>query len=182
MNPTSRPADTVTQSDAPYPDTLYFDTMDSPVGPLRLVADDHGLRRICFEHDRHPQVCDSGGLHAPARLAEARHQLAEYFAGARRSFDLALHVVGTPFQQQVWQALCGIGYGETISYAELAARIGKPAARRAVGAANGRNPLPIVVPCHRVIGRDGSLVGFGGGLEVKRALLALEGAAAFALH
>ena len=106
----------------------------------------------------------------------------QFFDGARREFDLPLHPLGTPFQLQVWNALRGIAYGTTISYAELAARIGNPAARRAVGAANGRNPLPIVVPCHRVIGRDGSLVGFGGGLEVKRALLALEGNAAFVPH
>ncbi len=177
MNPTPLHADTAAPGAA-----LYFDTLDSPVGPLRLVADEHGLRRVCFEHDRHPQTCDTGGLHAPARLADARRQLEEYFAGTRRVFDLPLRPRGTPFQLRVWRALCDIGYGETISYAELATRIGNPAARRAVGAANGRNPLPIVVPCHRVIGRDGSLVGFGGGLAVKRRLLELESAVPFALH
>lgn len=177
MNPTSPH-----EHPTPHGDALYFDTLDSPVGKLRLVADDHGLRRVCFEHDRHPQRCDTGGTHAPARLADARRQLAAYFAGTRRAFDLSLHPLGTPFQLQVWSALRDIAYGATISYAELATRIGKPAARRAVGAANGRNPLPIIVPCHRVIGQDGSLVGFGGGIEVKRALLALEGNAAFALH
>ena len=161
---------------------LYFDIMDSPVGPLRMVAAADGLRRICFESDRHPQAIDTAGCRDATRLAPVRRQLDEYFAGTRREFELPLRPRGTPFQLRVWRALCGIGYGETISYAELAARIGNPAARRAVGAANGRNPLPIVIPCHRVIGRDGSLVGFGGGLEVKRALLALEGAAAFALH
>ncbi|EQD75777.1 Methylated-DNA-(protein)-cysteine S-methyltransferase [mine drainage metagenome] len=163
-------------------DTLCFDIMRTPVGPLRLIADDIGLRRICFEHDRHPRAEDGAGRHDAARLAAARTQLQQYFDGVRRDFDLPLHPLGTPFQLQVWNALRGIAHGTTISYAELAARIGNPAARRAVGAANGRNPLPIVVPCHRVIGRDGSLVGFGGGLEVKRTLLALEGNAAFALH
>ena len=163
--------------------TLYFDVMASPVGVLRLIADAAGLRRICFESDRHPQAIDAAGRRDAARLAPVRRQLDEYFVGTRRAFDLPLHAVGTPFQLRVWRALCGIGYGETISYAELAARIGNPAARRAVGAANSRNPLPIVVPCHRVIGRDGSLVGFGGGLEVKRRLLDLEsGALPFALH
>ena len=162
---------------------LYFDIMDSPVGPLRMVAAADGLRRICFESDRHPQAIDTAGCRDATRLAPVRRQLDEYFAGTRREFELPLRPRGTPFQLRVWRALCGIGYGETISYAELAARIGNPAARRAVGAANGRNPLPIVVPCHRVIGRDGSLVGFGGGLQVKRRLLDLEsGALPFALH
>lgn len=162
---------------------LYFDIMDSPVGPLRMVAAADGLRRICFESDRHPQAIDTAGCRDATRLAPVRRQLDEYFAGTRRVFELPLRPRGTPFQLRVWRALCGIGYGETISYAELAARIGNPAARRAVGAANGRNPLPIVVPCHRVIGRDGSLVGFGGGLQVKRRLLDLEsGALPFALH
>ncbi len=162
---------------------LYFDIMDSPVGPLRMVAAADGLRRIGFEHERHPQAIDTAGCRDATRLAPVRRQLDEYFAGTRRVFELPLRPRGTPFQLRVWRALCGIGYGETISYAELAARIGNPAARRAVGAANGRNPLPIVVPCHRVIGRDGSLVGFGGGLQVKRRLLDLEsGALPFALH
>ena len=155
-------------------DALYFDTLASPIGELRLVADVHGLRRVCFEHDRHPQACDAGGMRDPARLQRARRQLEEYFAGTRRTFDLELHVVGTSFQLQVWKALRGIPYGETLSYAGLAERIGQPSACRAVGAANGRNPLPIIVPCHRVIGSNGTLVGFGGGLDVKRALLALE--------
>ena len=162
--------------------TPCFDIMPTPVGPLRLIADASGLRRICFEHERHPRADDTAGHRDPSRLAPVRAQLQQYFDGARREFDLPLHPRGTPFQLQVWNALRGIAYGTTISYAELATRIGNPAARRAVGAANGRNPLPIVVPCHRVIGRDGSLGGFGGGLEVKRALLALEGNAAFVLH
>ena len=163
-------------------DALYFDTLASPIGELRLVADVHGLRRVCFEHDRHPQACDAGGMRNPARLQRARRQLEEYFAGTRRTFDLELHVVGTSFQLQVWKALRGIPYGETLSYAGLAERIGQPSACRAVGAANGRNPLPIIVPCHRVIGSNGTLVGFGGGLDVKQALLALERANAPTTH
>lgn len=158
----------------PEADTLFCDTMDSPVGRLRLVADAEGLRRICFERDRHPRPEDEQGEHAPARLAEAKRQLQEYFAGTRQQFDLPLRPRGTTFQLHVWQALRGIPFGDTISYAQLAQRIGNPNAVRAVGGANGRNPLPIVVPCHRVIGADGSLTGFGGGVENKQTLLRLE--------
>jgi methylated-DNA-[protein]-cysteine S-methyltransferase len=113
-----------------------------------------------------------------ATLDRARVQLEEYFSGNRKQFDLPLAPQGTPFQQEVWHTLATIPYGETISYAQLAQRIGKPTAMRAVGAANGRNPLPIVLPCHRVIGADGSLTGFGGGLPTKQFLLELEGALA----
>lgn len=158
-------------------ETLYYDTMPSPVGPLRLIADAQGLRRICFERDRHPRAEDARGEHAPARLARARDQLDEYFEGTRREFDLPLRPRGTPFQLEVWDALRAIPFGATWSYADVAQRIGRPSATRAVGAANGRNPLPIVVPCHRVIGRDGRLTGFGGGLEAKATLLAIEGGA-----
>jgi methylated-DNA-[protein]-cysteine S-methyltransferase len=155
-------------------ETLWYDTMDSPVGRLRLVADAQGLRRICFPRERHPRPDDLDGTHAPARLAFARRQLDEYFAGRRRTFELPLAPRGTLFQLAVWQALRAIPWGATWSYAELARHLGKPNAMRAVGGANGRNPLPIVVPCHRVIGADGSLTGFGGGLEAKSTLLALE--------
>jgi methylated-DNA-[protein]-cysteine S-methyltransferase len=155
-------------------DDLVFDEMDSPIGRLRLIADDTGLRRVCFERDRHPRDEDTRGRQDPSRLAPAREQLEQYFAGERRDFDLALNPMGTAFQRGVWSALRDIYYGVTISYSELAHRIGNPGASRAVGAANGRNPLPIIVPCHRVVGRDGQLVGFGGGLETKAALLALE--------
>lgn len=156
-------------------ETLYRDIMESPVGPLRLIADAHGLRRICFARERHPRAEDERGELAPARLAFARRQLEEYFAGTRTGFDLPLRPMGTPFQLGVWEALREIPFGQTWSYAELARRIGKPSAMRAVGGANGRNPLPIVVPCHRVIGADGSLTGFGGGVEIKAKLLAHEG-------
>ena len=153
---------------------MHYDVIDSPIGPLRLIADDAGLRRICFRTERHPRADDGDGVHAPEKLRHVRRQLEEYFAGERRSFDLLLNPVGTEFQRRVWNALCDIPFGETRSYLDQARAIGQPSAMRAVGAANGRNPIPIVIPCHRVIGRDGSLVGFGGGLEIKSALLALE--------
>jgi methylated-DNA-[protein]-cysteine S-methyltransferase len=145
--------------------------------PLRLAADDIGLRLIEFPDPRHPTA--PGEDWEPgdnAVLAMTRAQLGDYFAGRRRTFDLPLAPQGTDFQQRVWTALRTIPYGATISYRDLADRIGQPSAMRAVGAANGRNPLPIVVPCHRVIGADGSLTGFGGGLPTKRFLLELEGA------
>jgi methylated-DNA-[protein]-cysteine S-methyltransferase len=151
--------------------------MPSPVGPLRLAADDAGLRLIEFPDPRHPvPPGDDWEEGDNVVLAATRVQLDEYFAGTRRAFDLPLAPRGTAFQRAVWCALASIAYGETISYRELAERIGQPSAMRAVGAANGRNPLPIVVPCHRVIGADGSLTGFGGGLPTKRFLLQLEGA------
>ena len=153
---------------------IYFDTMPSPVGQLVLAADAIGLRRVGFERERHPFPIGDDWQHAPQRLDFARVQLEEYFAGTRRQFELPLHPIGTAFQCAVWIALGKIPYGETISYSELASDIHQPRAVRAVGAANGRNPLPIIVPCHRVIGRDGSLTGFGGGLPVKAKLLALE--------
>jgi methylated-DNA-[protein]-cysteine S-methyltransferase len=151
--------------------------VESPVGPLVLAASDEGLHAIEFQPSRHPVARDGtwqGGEHPLLRRAAA--QLGEYFAGARRTFDLPLAPRGTSFQLAVWRALAAIPYGATISYTELASRVGRPAAVRAVGAANGRNPLPIVLPCHRVIGADGSLTGFGGGLPAKRFLLELEGA------
>ena len=159
------------------PTTTITTTLDSPVGPLFLAADEEGLTLIEFASPRHPAA--RGPAWTPGAnpvLQRARAQLAEYFRGARTTFDLPLAPRGTGFRRQVWQALASIPYGATISYAELAARIGRPTASRAVGAANGRNPLPIVLPCHRVIGAGGGLTGFGGGLPVKRFLLELEGA------
>ena len=154
----------------------------SPVGPLLLAADHTGLRLIEFDDPRHPIRRDSDWQRADddAVLRETCAQLDDYFTGPRRTFDLPLAPRGTAFQLDVWQELRAIPYGETISYAQLATRIGKPSAMRAVGAANGRNPLPIVVPCHRVIGTDGALTGFGGGLPTKQFLLKLEGALATA--
>lgn len=157
---------------------MRYSVVPSPVGPLLLAADQGGLRLIEFDHPRHPARRGDDWMRADddALLRDAASQLDDYFAGTRRTFDLPLAPTGTGFQLEVWQALRAIPYGETISYAQLATRIGKPSAMRAVGAANGRNPLPIVVPCHRVIGADGTLTGFGGGLPTKHFLLTLEGA------
>jgi len=156
---------------------LTFAFHDSPVGELFLAADDASLHIIEFPENRHQVKRQPDWVEGDnAVLRKTRRQLDEYFAGKRRVFELPLSPQGTAFQQQVWTALRQIPYGRTWSYADLARRIDKPAAVRAVGAANGRNPLPIVVPCHRVIGADGSLTGFGGGLPIKRFLLQLEGA------
>ena len=157
--------------------TIFHVSMPSPVGPLLLAGDDDGLRRVEFHSQRHPMARAMEWRQGENDvLRDARAQLEEYFTGTRREFDLPLAPRGTEFQLDVWRCLQAIPYGETISYAELARRIDRPSAMRAVGAANGRNPLPIVVPCHRVIGADGSLTGFGGGLPTKRFLLELEGA------
>lgn len=155
---------------------IFTDSLPSPIGMLALAADESGLRQIRFEQERHPVPSHGAGVSAPERFAEVRAQLQAYFAGELTAFDLPLSPQGTPFQLRVWQALRDIAYGQTESYGELARRIGDANATRAVGAANGRNPLPIVIPCHRVIGSDGSLTGFGGGIERKRFLLELEGA------
>ena len=152
---------------------IVHTTIASPVGPLLLAADDDGLRLIEFHAPRHPMRARRRLARRRQRTAAqaTRQQLDEYFAGKRHDFDLPLAPQGTPFQREVWHTLAAIPYGETISYAQLATRVGKPAAVRAVGAANGRNPLPLVLPCHRVIGSDGSLTGFGGGLPTKQFLL-----------
>ena len=154
----------------------YWHEIDSPVGPLMLVGTARALAGIHFQAG--PQALRPGKGWQPAADAfvQVQAQLMEYFCGARRSFDLPTAAEGTSFQLRVWQALAAIPYGETVSYGELARRLGLSRGARAVGLANGANPLPIVVPCHRVIGADGTLTGFGGGLRIKRALLALEGA------
>jgi methylated-DNA-[protein]-cysteine S-methyltransferase len=154
--------------------------LDSPVGQLVLVGNDDGLTYIHLPGDA-PDADDDGPpgtVASPVR--DAARQLDQYFAGRRRAFDFELRPSGTAFQLAVWWALEGIGYGTTISYAELARRVGRPRAFRAVGQANGANPIPIVLPCHRVIASGGGIGGYGGGLGMKRALLALEtgGAAA----
>lgn len=154
--------------------TIYYDDMPSPVGRLRLVADGDSLRQVWFERERHPKAMGADWVRNSDAVAFAREQLEEYFAGTRQVFDLPLRPLGTPFQCEVWQALAHIPYASTISYGQLAQRIGQPLAVRAVGAANGRNPLPIILPCHRVIGTNGSLTGFGGGLPTKRWLLTME--------
>jgi methylated-DNA-[protein]-cysteine S-methyltransferase len=152
--------------------------MKSPVGELTLVASEKGLAAILWEDDDPLRVRIELGLedtHHPV-LVEAERQLNEYFAGTRREFSVVLDLVGTPFQQSVWRALLGIPFGETRSYGELARQIGRPRAARAVGAANGKNPVSIIAPCHRVVGSSGDLTGFAGGLVAKALLLRLEGA------
>lgn len=162
------------------PKTYVSKTMRSPVGILTLIASNDGLAAILWENDkprRVPLTVVAEDATHPV-LLEAERQLEEYFAGRRKIFDLALDVSGTEFQKKVWRALLAIPYGETRTYAEIAREIGHPTAVRAVGAANGRNPLSIVAPCHRVIGSSGALTGFAGGLAVKAQLLRLEGVAA----
>jgi methylated-DNA-[protein]-cysteine S-methyltransferase len=162
--------------------------IDSPIGPLTLVACDGRLAGMYMAATRHPPGAAALGARASAGtdavhadtmpaglvLTDAARQLAGYFAGTLTSFDLPLALEGTDFQRTVWSALQAIPYGVTISYGELARRIGLPSASRAVGLANGKNPVSIVVPCHRVVGADGSLTGYGGGIERKRFLLSLE--------
>jgi len=154
-----------------------YKTIQSPVGQLILVARDTKLAAILWENERLNRV-RLGPLEEDTRdpvLKETERQLVEYFAGKRRRFELELDFVGTDFQVRVWQALLGIPFGETRSYRDIAIQIGQPTAVRAVGAANGRNPISIIAPCHRVIGTSGSLTGFAGGLAAKQFLLSLEG-------
>lgn len=158
--------------------TLYWHEIDSPIGRLLLAGDGASLIQVCFQSGPRPRQPANDWVADGAPFRAAIAQLGEYFAGERHRFDLRLAPRGTEFQRQVWRALTEIPYGKTVSYGELARRIGKPSASRAVGLANGANPLPIIVPCHRVIGADGSLTGFGGGLPIKRKLLALESAGA----
>jgi methylated-DNA-[protein]-cysteine S-methyltransferase len=152
--------------------------LDTPIGKLLLAGHEEGVHRITFPTKGKPDEAaqpEPGWIESTrGPLKEAVQQLKEYFKGDRIEFDLPLAPEGTPFQKSVWRNLCDIPYGETISYGELARRVGNPKASRAVGAANGSNPLPIVVPCHRVIGASGKMTGFGGGIPVKEALLALE--------
>lgn len=153
---------------------VFYSVQESPIGDLFLTSDGEGLTGVYMEGSGERPEGVRGWVRSDGRLEAARRQLAEYFAGERAAFDLPLRPRGTAFQRQVWNALREIPYGETVAYGEVAERVGRPGAARAVGAATGRNPIPIVVPCHRVVGADGSLVGFGGGLERKRVLLALE--------
>jgi len=156
------------------PSQTWFTKVESPVGPLTLVADGDDLVGVYFANATVASASPPGWTADERRLRPAAAQLAEYFAGKRKRFDLPLAPRGTPFQRRVWNALLDIPFGETASYGELARAIGKPSASRAVGAANGRNPLAIVIPCHRVIGADGSMTGYGGEIARKRALLDLE--------
>lgn len=158
-------------------DTLATATLDTPIGALRLAATDEGLAAVLFPNQKDAAFPKRGGsAKAQAHLARALKALDLYFEGSKKDFTgLTLAAAGTPFQKSVWNALARIPFGETRSYADIAKAIGNPKGVRAVGLANGRNPIPIIVPCHRVIGADGSLTGFGGGLPAKKWLLEFEG-------
>ena len=155
----------------------YYDFYDSLHGRMLLVADGEGLSGVYFDRQKYrPPVhaeWRQDARHAPLR--QAKGELAEYFGGERKRFDTPVAAEGTPFQRSVWKAISTVGFGETISYGELARRAGHPGSARAAGAATGRNPIGIIVPCHRIMGANGSLTGYAGGLDRKRALLALEG-------
>ena len=153
---------------------MHYRSIESPVGPLLLVGDEGGLRFVLFSKGGRPASPQPDWAPDRGLLAEPVRQLAEYFKGKLRAFDVRVAPVGTAFQRAVWLQLQAIPYGETVSYGELARRLGNPKAVRAVGLANGSNPISIIIPCHRVIGSNGSLVGYGGGLPTKQALLALE--------
>ncbi|MFI0937899.1 methylated-DNA--[protein]-cysteine S-methyltransferase [Streptomyces sp. NPDC021020] len=159
-------------------DTSVHTIIDSPVGPLTLVTRESGLAGVYMTEHRHIPAQETFGPRVAATdhpvLARTTEQLAGYFAGDIRDFDIDLSTSGTPFQQRVWAALRDIPYGETVSYGELAAVLGQPTASRAVGLANGRNPVSIIVPCHRVVGANGSMTGYGGGIDRKRWLLGFE--------
>jgi methylated-DNA-[protein]-cysteine S-methyltransferase len=156
--------------------SLAYKIVQSPVGKLKLIASDKGLVAVLWENDppRRVRLAELVEDHQHPILVETERQLGEYFAGKRNEFTIALDMRGTRFQSDVWKALLAIPFGETRSYMQLATQLGNPRATRAVGAANGRNPLSIVVPCHRVIGSSGKLTGFAGGLETKAHLLHLE--------
>jgi methylated-DNA-[protein]-cysteine S-methyltransferase len=160
--------------------SLHYRVVPSPLGELLLYASESALVGLHVVRGRYVPAVRSGWVHDPQLtiLEETRGQLQDYFEGRRRDFTVPLAPAGTPFQQQAWNALLDIPYGQTRSYGEQARSIGRPSATRAVGAANGRNPIAIIIPCHRVVGADGSLTGYSGGLEVKRYLLNLEGAGA----
>ena len=156
----------------------YYDTYDSPHGRMLLVATGEGLSGVYFNRQKYFPAKDRQWQRAPnhAPLKQAKRELAEYFAGKRTRFEVALDPQGTPFQRSVWKAISRVRFGKTITYGTLAAKAGRPGSARAAGAATGRNPISIVVPCHRIVGANGSLTGYAGGLDRKRALLALEGA------
>jgi len=172
---TAPPTESATALDGDGDATVRFTVYPSPIGPLTLTAIDGHLTRLEMEDQAHAVAAPPGSRRDDASFAEVRAQLDEYFAGERTAFVLPLRLDGTEFQRAVWAQLCAIPYGTTISYGELARRVGNPRAARAVGLANGRNPVAVIVPCHRVIAGDGSLGGYGGGLDRKSALLGLEG-------
>jgi methylated-DNA-[protein]-cysteine S-methyltransferase len=153
---------------------MIYTTMDSPIGELLLLGDGDELHGLYMQAGRNPVHVQPRWQRDDEAFADVRRQLNEYFAGDRDSFDVPMHLDGSAFQRTVWHALTEIPYGQTISYGELARRIGRPDLARAVGTANGQNPIAVIVPCHRVIGANGKLVGYGGGLDNKRRLLELE--------
>jgi methylated-DNA-[protein]-cysteine S-methyltransferase len=159
-------------------ETLHYAQIDSPIGPLNLAVSEIGLVALEFDRGSFPSRKDKkiSWKESPEKVEPYAGELNEYFAGTRRDFTFSLDIRGTPFQVQCWQALIAIPYGETRTYADIARAVKKPQAFRAVGMANNRNPIAIVVPCHRVIASDGTLCGYGGGLDTKRRLLELEGA------
>lgn len=156
-------------------DSLFYTSTDSPLGELLLVGDDRALHGLYMQQGRRPKRIEPSWERSAAPFEHVRAQLREYFAGERAAFETPLAGLdGDGFERAVWRALTEIPYGETVSYGEIARRIGQPSAARAVGLANGRNPIAVIVPCHRVIGANGTLTGYGGGLERKRLLLELE--------
>jgi methylated-DNA-[protein]-cysteine S-methyltransferase len=154
--------------------SMLYTTIDSPIGELLLVGDGEMLHRLDIRGGRYPLAVHPSWHQSADSFREVRDQLSDYFAGRRRTFDVPLALSGSEFERRVWQALRQIPYGETRSYGQLARRLSDPGAARAVGLANARNPVAVIVPCHRVIGSDGTLTGYGGGLERKRFLLDLE--------
>jgi methylated-DNA-[protein]-cysteine S-methyltransferase len=153
---------------------MIYTTIDSPIGPLLLTGDGDTLQGLSMQGGRRPLAIGAGWQRTDDAFGTVRSQLRQYFSGWRQTFELELELTGSPFELTVWNALREIPYGTTTSYGALAQQIGHPSAARAVGLANGRNPVAVIIPCHRVIGADGSLTGFGGGLERKRFLLDLE--------
>jgi methylated-DNA-[protein]-cysteine S-methyltransferase len=154
--------------------TTLYTTFESPIGELLLTGDGEALTRLSMQGGRRPVSIDPRWDRRDEAFADIRHQLHEYFDGHRHEFDVPLRMAGNQFERRVWEALREIPYGETVSYGRIATELGQPGAARAVGLANGRNPVAVIVPCHRVIGADGSLTGYGGGLERKQFLLDLE--------
>jgi methylated-DNA-[protein]-cysteine S-methyltransferase len=153
---------------------MHYSYVESPIGDLLVAGDDGVLKLVSFPRGSMAREPDEGWERKDSEFDEVRRELGEYFEGKRESFDVPLEADGTDFQRDVLGALQQIPYGETRTYGEIAEHLGKPKASRAVGAANGRNPIPILIPCHRVIGSDGSLTGFGGGIDTKEFLLSLE--------
>ncbi len=154
---------------------MYYEITESPIGPILLAGNEKGLKRLIFLKGKKRIEIPSDWIENKEYFREAARQLEDYFSGKLESFDLELALEGTDFQKSVWKALCEIPYGETRTYKEIAVSIGKPKAYRAVGLANNRNPIAIIIPCHRVIGADGKLTGYASGLDIKEFLLRLEG-------